>query len=130
MKKNILGLLLLLLIMQGCAQDKNYNQCTIISLGGTEALIFKGELRIKEQVRYIHINDEEIIERIKRKIAVNTAPLWLISKAAESTIYISSYYKDELKKILNPVEKSTVEPLNEKEEEILMLFKKDYLNGF
>jgi hypothetical protein len=130
MKKILPGLFFLGLVLEGCTQEKNYNQWTIISLGGTEALVFRGELKLKEQVRYINIDDEVNIERIRHKIAGNKEPLWLIIKAADSAISISSSYQADVRKTLGPVEKLTVEPLNEKEKEMLAIIKKEYPNGF
>ena len=129
MKKSLLGLFFLSSLLHGCTQEKNYNQWTIISLGGTEALVFGSELKVKEQVRYINVDDEVNIERIRHKIEGKKEPLWLIIKAADSTISISPSYQAELRKALGPVEKLTVEPLNEKEKEMLALFKKEYPNG-
>ena len=129
-ENSLLGLFFLGWVLHGCTQEKIYNQWTIISLGGTEALVFGGELKIKEQIRYINVDDEVNIERIRHKITGRKEPLWLIIKAADSTISISSSYQAELRKALGPVEKLTVEPLNEKEKEMLAIFKKEYPNGF
>lgn len=117
-------------LLTGCTQEKKYNQWTVISLGGTEALVFGGELKVKEQIRYINVDDEVNIERIRYKIAGRKGPLWLIVKTADSTIPISASYQAELKKALGPAEKLTVEPLNEKEKEILAMLRKEYPNGF
>jgi hypothetical protein len=130
MKSLLLGLCFLSSVLHGYTQKKNYNQWTIISLGGTEALVFGGELKTKEQIRYINIDDEVNIERIRHKIATIKEPLWMIIKAADSTISISPSYQAELKKALGPAKKLTIEPLNKKEKEMLAILKKEYPNGF
>lgn len=129
MKNTLLGLLLFVSLC-GCTQNKDYTRWTIISLGSTEALVFGGDLKVKEQVRYINIDDEVNIERIRNKISREQKPLWLVIKAADSTISIPESYQAGLKKTFAPVDKQTVESLNEKEKEILTLFKKDHPAGY
>jgi hypothetical protein len=130
MKNSLPGLLLLSLLLTSCIKLKSYNEWTVIALGGTEALIFRGKLKDKEQIRYINVDDEVNIERIRQKIEGVKEPLWLIIKPVDSSIPISSSYKAGLRKALGPVEKLTVEPLNEKEKEMITIFKKEYPNGY
>ena len=131
MKFNFTILILFSVLTIGCAQQKKtFNTWTVISLGGTEALVFNGELKVKEQIRYINIDDEVNIERIRTKISRSDKPLWLIIKAADSTVAITSSYESELKKLLQPVEKMTTEPLTTGEKEMLAMLKRDYPNGF
>lgn len=129
MKNAFLGLFFLGLLVQSCTSKKNYTQWTVISLGGTEALVFGGDLKVKEQIRYINIDDEVNIEKIRHKITAEKRPLWLTIKAAGPAIPISASYQAEIKKILGPADKLSVEPLNEKEIEMLEKIKKEYPNG-
>jgi hypothetical protein len=130
MKNSLSGILLLGLLLTSCIKLKSYNEWTVIALGGTEALIFGGELKVKEQIRYINVDDEVNIERIRHKIEGVKEPLWIIIKPVDSSISISPSYQAELRKAFGPVEKLTVEPLNKKEKEMIMIFKKEYPNGF
>ena len=131
MKYLLITLYSSIVFLQAFSQKKEvYNKWTLISLGGTEALVYNGELIQKEQIRYINIDDEVNIERIRLKISRGSGPLWLIIKAADSSVSITHVYQKEVEKQLGPAKKTSIEILNSKERDILELLKKEYPNGF